>query len=566
MASLVTALDSSVEESKKMKLGENGHCEYSWSNEIQEQIMQFYFQLLRSDSAQMQVLNDQLDSLLQKTLTRDSSFYTSVLFRMLAQTRDIVSGKGEYALSYMMLFSFYTYYPQLALFAVESFVSPEAETTQPYGSWKDMKYIADYFKTNNKNHQIIEKCIQLINKQLIKDYECDDKSKISLCAKWVPREGSKYSWLFKMLAEDFFKNSVFMGSAKTESSRNGAHKRCYMEYRKIVSNLNKQIDTVQIKQCGNVWDTIDHNRTTSITLSRNKKAFLNKTKTGEQRSELVDRITCAQNFEKYIASRIKSGKEVKGGNVGLDDFTRQAFALLDQYDKNQMETDLLNSQWRSNSAKNGSLNKMIAMVDTSGSMTGGPLEAAIALGIRVAEKSILGKRVLTFDAKPTWHNLEGLDGFVSMVGSLKKAPWGGNTNIYAAFTLILSSLVEKGIPPEEVEGMTLAIFSDMQIDQADVSFSQKSLLGTIQKMYEMAGYKCPHILFWNLRGTSGFPCLSSAPGTSMMSGYSPVLLNLFCEKGAEALDVATPWNMLLETLSNSRYNRMDSRIFNHLLV
>ena len=557
MSSLINALDSSTEESEKMQLGENGNLEYAWSNEIQEQIMQFYFQLLRSDAAQMQVLSDQLDSLLQKTLASDSKFHTSVLFRMLAQTRDIVSGKGEYALSYMMLFSWYKYYPDLAVYAVESFVQVEAENIQPYGSWKDIKYIADYFKTrtHNKNHQVIQKCIQLINDQLINDSACIDESKISLCAKWVPREGSKYSWLFKMLAQDYYKNSVYM-----------VQNRCFKEYRKLVSSINRKIDTVQIKQCGNTWATINHNRTTSITLSRNKKAFLNKTKTGEQRSELIDRITCAQNFEKYIASRIKSGKEVKGGNVGLDDFTRQAFALLDQYDKNQMETDLLNSQWRSNSAKNGSLNKMIAMVDTSGSMTGGPLEAAIALGIRVAEKSILGKRVLTFDAKPTWHNLEGLDGFVSMVGSLKKAPWGGNTNIYAAFTLILSSLVEKGIPPEEVEGMTLAIFSDMQIDQADVSFSQKSLLGTIQKMYEMAGYKCPHILFWNLRGTSGFPCLSSAPGTSMMSGYSPVLLNLFCEKGAEALDVATPWNMLLETLSNSRYNRMDSRIFNHLLV
>ena len=441
MSSLITALDSSVEEAKMMKLGENGHSEYTWSTDIQEKIVQLSFQLVRSDATKMSTLSIQLDSLLETLSAKEGSpCYKSVLFRMLAHTRDIVSGKGEYALSYMMLFSWYKYFPDLALFAVETFVMPEEEGGQPYGSWKDMKYLAHYCKekTRNTDHQIIRKCVELINAQLKVDLSCqEDVTKISLCAKWVPREGSKYSWFFKLLAHDYYKNSIYM-----------VQNRRFKEYRKLVSGLNQKIDTVQIKQCGNVWATIDHNKTTSITLSRNKKAFLNVKKDGGQRSEAVDRIMCAEQFKRYVESRIKSGKEVKGGNVGLDDFTRQALEIIAQYDRNQMETDLLNSQWRSNSSKNGGLNKMIAMVDTSGSMYGGPLEAAIALGIRVAEKSILGKRVLTFDAKPTWHNLEGKHDFVSMVESLKGAPWGGNTNLYAAFTLILESLTQKGIPPE----------------------------------------------------------------------------------------------------------------------
>jgi hypothetical protein len=39
-------------------------------------------------------------------------------------------------------------------------------------------------------------------------------------------------------------------------------------------------------------------------------------------------------------------------------------------------------------------------------MEGDPMNVAIALGIRIAEKSIIGKRVLTFSSKPTWINLE----------------------------------------------------------------------------------------------------------------------------------------------------------------
>jgi hypothetical protein len=114
--------------------------------------------------------------------------------------------------------------------------------------------------------------------------------------------------------------------------------------------------------------------------------------------------------------------------------------------------------------------------------------------------------------------------------------------------------MEKQVPPEETEGMILAVFSDMQIDQADHTLSDKSMMETVQGMYESVGYTCPHILFWNLRSTSGFPCLSDKHGSSMMSGFSPSLLNLFCEKGMTALENITPWTTMLDLLDNERYN------------
>ena len=66
-------------------------------------------------------------------------------------------------------------------------------------------------------------------------------------------------------------------------------------------------------------------------------------------------------------------------------------------------------------------------------------------------------------------------------------------------------------------------------------------------------YNPPHLLFWNLRSTSGFPSLSSDKNVSMMSGFSPTLLNLFCDKGITALQTCTPWSMLLQSLDNERY-------------
>ena len=43
--------------------------------------------------------------------------------------------------------------------------------------------------------------------------------------------------------------------------------------------------------------------------------------------------------------------------------------------------------------------------------------------------------------------------------------------------------------------------------------------------------KAPHIVFWNLRKTTGFPSLSTDQNVSMLSGFSPALLYVFCEKG-----------------------------------
>jgi hypothetical protein len=564
----IEALDSFSKENHGIQLGQNKHFEYSWSTrDIQEQITQFFFQLVRANSEKTDTLRmkfiEILKFLSQSEGDVNTTKYISIIVRLLCHTRDIVGGKGEYALSYMMLCTLYDYFPQFAIYTLEKFVLIDEK--QPYGSWKDMKNIVHIVDGDTRlRHPITQKCVELVNKQLTKDLACEKDADLSLCAKWIPRETSKkHNWFFKILAQDFFKESIYMKSAKTDYSKTKSEKKCYMEYRKLISGLNRRLDTVQIKQCGNIWHEIDHNKTTSITLNKNKKAFLNVKKYGEQRSMEVHRIECANNFREYIANQVKSGKEVKGKNVGLDNFTKNALEIIANKGFDTVEADLLNSQWRSNSTINSSLGKMVAMVDTSGSMIGDPLNAAIALGIRVAEKSILGKRVLTFSQVPDWHNLDGNDDFVSMVKKLTKAEWSMNTNFYAAMELILQALVANKVPPEEASDMILAVFSDMQIDVAGGSSTSNVMMDGIEEMYKQAGYTRPHILFWNLSSTSGFPTLSSKRGVSMMSGFSPALLNLFCDKGMGVLESLVPWNMMVEMLNNERYMEIDKYVNEH---
>jgi hypothetical protein len=196
---------------------------------------------------------------------------------------------------------------------------------------------------------------------------------------------------------------------------------------------------------------------------------------------------------------------------------------------------------------------MVAMVDVSSSMNGLPLFTAIGLGCRIAEKSVLGKRVMTFSSTPTWVNLEETTNFVEMVSLIKHSYWGGNTNFYAALNMILETFIMVKMPPEEVENLSLVILSDMQIEEAS-SMDNDTLYEIMKKKYADAGkrafgkpYNPPHIVFWNLRSTDGFPNVSTQKNTSMISGYSPSLLKLFCE-GRESVQRVDPWTILMETL------------------
>jgi hypothetical protein len=574
MAALINALDNLT----PTQIGENGHVEYGWSNTIQEQILQLSFQVTRTDERKIDILSNKLERILsvlkhksetgslpEKEVARG---YLSLLYRMIGHTRDIIDGKGEYTLAYMMVYTWNKLYPELAQFALKCFFTLDKKDLHQYGSWKDLKYFCEYCKNKGDSikSNIISFAVNLINEQIKNDYTklCSGSVDISLAAKWAPREKSSFSWLYESLATNYF--SEFLATANTDIRKQKAILKSKTEYRKILSSLNKKIDTTQIKQCAKKWEYIDFNNVTSITLSKQKKAFLNIDKSGNVRCpDVQDRISCAEHFNSHIQRAVKGEIEMKGKRVGMADFTKQAIDLL-KYDNNQNECELLNSQWRDNSTQSGALGKMIAMVDVSGSMEGDPMNVAIALGIRIAENSLLGKRVMTFSAKPTWVNLEPYSDFISQVKVIREAEWGMNTNFHAALDLILDAIVSNKMEPEDVQDMVLVILSDMQMDAGDGS-NKQVLYDTMKSKYEAAGirvhgvpYKPPHILFWNLRSSSGFPTLSNQPNTSMMSGFSPSLLNSFCDLGMAALESCTPWSLLVKSLENERYKILEDKL------
>lgn len=595
MSTLCTALDTDI---TNLKIGENNNMEYTWSNNIEELLVQFSFQLVRTPLTIE--LEDKYKILLQKIFNKsnklDKSYklkYIKLLYKLIGYTRDIISGKGEYNLTYMLIDGLYKFsqsqdclekdkygIQSMAIGAIDSLIRINLNE-HPYGSWKDMKYLCNYiikkedrfdYRLNEIKNPLFENIINLICSQIRSDEYSPNKS---LVARWVPREkSSKFGWITPILAMKYFGSWMRVNNLENtlltyeDPKYKLARRKCLTHFRKLIAKINKTLNTPQINQCNGTWKDIDFEKNvTGITLRKQGKAF-QCVKNNE------DRETCANNYKEYIET-CKTGKTVmKGKRVSIIDFVKDAIKLTDvTTEENILEKDSINLQWENNAKQNKELKNYIAMVDTSASMeqeNSNPLCSAIGLGIRIAEKSTFGKRVLTFSANPTWINLDDCDNFVSMVHKIRKAPWGMNTNFRSALDLILNTAISNNINPDDMKKTSLIILSDMQIDSAESSCNNSYISNKTDPMFDMmkekyhdAGlrtiynkpYELPHIIFWNLRQTTGFPSLSTTDNTSMMSGNSPVLLNTFCSNG---LNEITPWSILLKQLSNKRYDYLET--------
>jgi hypothetical protein len=557
--------------------------------------MQLSFQLTRSPSPeQLGVLRGKYQTLIwgvfssKEIATSRRYEFMSLIYRLMLQTRDIINGKGECMLSYMMLGEWVRFSAccedrpycarmanELANAAIESFVRLEG-FDHAYGSWKDMKYFANYLKDHVARDvgvlvelPIFKHMIMLIVDQLRVDVEAEEPS---LLCKWLPREKSrKFGWLAKHIAVEY--NKKWLQTSRVPHQHQAIRK-CMVHYRQTVARVNRRLNTVQIDQCAGTWKNINFAKDiTSLTLAKQKRAFQYMKRDGSSRGMVDDRVQCRGNFETYIDKCATGELEIKGKRVGLPDFVREAMYLAGTRDERlATQKSALNLQWLNNRRNTAGLSNFIAMVDTSDSMNCDgmkPLYSAIGLGCCVAERSKLGRRVITFSAAPHWVDLSNSLTLTDMVAKISESgseSWSMNSNFVQAIKLILDACVEKDLAPEVVSDLVLAVFSDMQIDQT--SGRVESMKGLIDEMFAAGGrrtshgcpYEAPHIVFWNLRSTNGFPSLSTSRNTSMLSGFSATLLDTFCDNAPKSMGICTPWTVLNEQLLHGRYRWAHSEV------
>jgi Mg-chelatase subunit ChlD len=524
--------------------GENGAAELSTTTDPR---LDLFFALVRN------LGDDRLNELVKSCFAHSTVSADTMavdMFLLAFQTRDCRGGKGERSLFHKLFLELASRFPQTAIDVLP--LIPK------YGYYKDLFLLAGSIEKDKKEkfYPLRDAVVDLAVQQLFKDLKlvadakaAGEKPKgLSLLAKWAPRESGSQKEVAKLLARKMFPDS---SSARAQ-------------YRKALAELNVYLGTVEVKMCGNEWAEIEPTAVPSLALMRNRKAFLNEKvkgvptaqeiETGNRFPEDENRVACRKRVREALVS--KGLKKLKGKQLFPHEICKELMGRGSTA-KSTVELEIFNAQWtairtatqealaakraetESNPTPGGKavdLGKLVSIVDVSGSMSGTPMEVAIALGILVSELSdpAFANRVITFDDNPTWCKFEEGSSISEKVKTAQKAPWGGSTDFAKSYELILNVAVAAKLNPEDIPN--LIVFSDMQFNQADhrSTGEWETHYERFKRRFEEAGMRvcgkpwpAPEITFWNLRGdTVGFPVDANAPSVRLLSGFSPSLLKL----------------------------------------
>jgi hypothetical protein len=337
-----------------------------------------------------------------------------------------------------------------------------------------------------------------------------------LCAKWMPRKGT-----FAVKLRNF------MGLTPKG-------------YRKKLVELTKVVET---QMCANEWENINYEHVPSLAMSRYGKAFGKHT---------------PDRFHGYIQSLQKGEAKINVGAVYPYDITK---AL----NSNAASEE----QWKSlPNFLEGNTERILPLVDVSGSMgtsCGGNLtcmDVAISLGLYISERNEgpFKDHFITFSANPQLQHLTGT--LKDRFNQMRYADWGMNTNLEAAYKLILNQAVKHNVPQDEMPTQIL-ILSDMEFDSATNSgggwYSNEiktdwnpTAQEMVKKMFTDAGYELPNIIYWNIQSRGeNVPVSFDEQGTALISGFSPSIMTSLLSGVS-----MTPVSIMMETIGKERYSRI----------
>jgi hypothetical protein len=592
-----------------------------------------YDELLSSLKAEM----DNPYGCLEEDVNRQMASYEYILkmlYKLIAQTRDICYGKGERDITYMMIYKWWKYYPQLGINALHAMMFSEKHNMNSivdfktyidtdstrvyiphqnsYGCFKDVKYFCNYVRKygdrrmQQENNTLCKYAITMLNQRVYDDYTEYIKNGTlpSLVCKWVPREKSKYGWIFEQMAIQWVNATapVILSSVNLEQYDNmdvnlghiKAVIKCKTIYRKVVSLLSKQLDLMETKQCRNMWAEIDPSTITIDAMFRNNNSLFNIDNTGNDRENTVidkDRRLCAHNIKEHIFISEMS-PQIKLENLRKSyinqrtfspmQFVKQAIKLIHCKNINNSgyvlqnilyQIGLLNDNWQKFSKKCNTLDFFIPIIDMSLSMAGDAVHNAIGMCCLIAEKSKIGQRVMVMDNIPTWVNLDGCSGnFVGMVETLYNYT-NKNTvaNILKTFDLVIHSISACDIANSNKtrshtdndirKNLVFVIFTN---ESSFWRYENEMIHPLIVDRFSFAKLDIPHIVYWNCSpiGTDiddipTKPVSLATNKASMVSGTNAELLNHFSFIGWGNNYNNNSFDNLENILKSSRYDMME---------
>lgn len=409
--------------------------------------------------------------------------------------RDIRGGQGERRVFRVLLKHLGDLKPEI--------INKNIHLISEYGRWDD---ILELIGTKSERFTI-----NLIHKQLGLDYVSESPS---LLAKWLPKPDITNKQKRKLA------NKICKKIGITQK-----------EYRKMLVEIRKKINLVETDMSNKKWSKIDYSKIPSKAGMKYRQAFY--------RNDL-------NRYEEFLESLNKGETKVNSKTLYPHEIVEKILhSFSSDHDK------LYNGQWDNlPDYTNGKIEDSLAVVDVSGSMSGLPMNVAIALGMYISErnKGLYHDHFITFSERPTLVQIKGKT-LRDRVNSISRADWGYNTDLEAVFNLILKTAINNKLPQDKMV-KKLYIFSDMQFDKA--TKWNMSTFQTVNSRFKECGYELPNVVFWNLNETNlTFPCTINESGFQLVSGYSPTIFkNLMQDKFLSAEE------MMLGVLNSERYEKI----------
>lgn len=431
-------------------------------------------------------------------------------------TRDCRTGKGERALFFKMAIWLRRNYWETYKLNMNNLIN--------LGRFKDLIDINCRVRELNLDNSQYELKVlaSYVAEDILrlKNEDITERNKITLAAKWIPTRDNNTTRKYKLTSR--FINILLSSSFDYPNGWdtliklwNVSHgENCKNEiYRKeILSPLRKHLKLVETMMSQNNWETINFATVPSKAMAKYRKAF---------------RKHVPEQLNEYL-------EKLKTGSTKINITGQTPYDLIHQVFSNYYNienNDIIQAQWDALLQKAKSENQLtrtVSVVDVSGSMSGTPMEVAIAMGLFTSlipdETDPFYRKMITFSETPAFHTLPNNTSTLGdMVRNIKRMNWGYNTDFNSVFKLILDMGKHLKLTQEQMPSRVI-VYTDMQFDEAESK--NKTNFQEITSMYAASGYVMPQMVFWNLRASSNkaMPVTKDEKGTAFLSGYSAELL------------------------------------------
>lgn len=381
--------------------------------------------------------------------------------------------------------------------------------------------------------------VGIIRNQLREDLKSEHPS---LLAKWMPSTNAS-SQETKNLAKAL---CCYLGMTEKQ-------------YRKTLSFLRAEIKVVERLMSANQWGKIEFDKLPSKAGFNYRKCFSTREETSQRYIDFINSKTTKVNADTLFPYDIV-------GKVFDDcsyDWSAGSLSATYKYWGDEIQRQSINKYWANQKDYlNGKPCKMICVCDTSGSMSGLPVDApiniAISLSMYCAER--LGgdfhNKFITFSHKPRFIELEKMgDNFVDRVVNIYRTNICEDTNLTGTFALLFEACKRA---KKEDRPDTVVVISDMQINMGtEDSWSENECCSTMERIretWEKAGMKMPKLIYWNVNASRD-TFLELGNDVSFVSGASPALFT-------SILTGKTGYDLMLETLMSERYNAVSQAFAN----